>query len=421
MTRGNNQGEGLVIRPADQIECPPGIDGSKGKFRAPADDNEVGANTDYKAIQVWLKAKLRQGEKPGHSPTFLNYRKESERLLLWAWLVKGKAMSSLDSDEMLEYADFITHPGADWISKRVYKRDNPRWRPFRGPVTGQSQQYALNVLRSMFTYLTERGYLRKNALRDPIKVSQKDKHKKLKGPDRHLKTGAWALAVRRLEIAISEAATDREWHSLIRERWVVMLLVYTGLRREEAAEAMMCDVVSEEFKSNGHLTWWLGVTGKGNKERRIPLPEIFLSELADYRQNIGLPAQVVPGEKFPLVARLGHSGRPIVDESEDAKKHVSTTVIYECVKRFFTRAAEYANSKKASADEQQFGGDLKKASTHWIRHTYLTRLVAMDVPLLHAQQNAGHSDLNTTKKYLHVEDAERAASIEVLNDLNRRG
>jgi hypothetical protein len=66
-----------VLAPWERIHVPPGVDGTDGTFRAPRSAGTLDANNDYEAVHAWLSLH--------EAPTTQRaYRKEAERLILWA-------------------------------------------------------------------------------------------------------------------------------------------------------------------------------------------------------------------------------------------------------------------------------------------------------------------------------------------------
>ena len=89
--------------PLEQFLLPEGLDGFQGVNRS-ASPTFIPATDDYQAIGNWL-ARLEPA-----SHTYRSYRREAERLLLWAILAKHKALSSLDMVDMCEYRTFSADP-----------------------------------------------------------------------------------------------------------------------------------------------------------------------------------------------------------------------------------------------------------------------------------------------------------------------
>ena len=74
--------------PGSSSIVPEDVDGSRGTFRGPAETCTLSARNDYEAVNAWLS----MHESPA---TQRAYRKEAERVILWAVLERGRALSSL--------------------------------------------------------------------------------------------------------------------------------------------------------------------------------------------------------------------------------------------------------------------------------------------------------------------------------------
>jgi hypothetical protein len=90
---------------------PPTLDGSHGSNRALNGIRQTAADTDVEAVRLWL------AEYAGSPHTLRNYRKEAVRLLVWATQGLGKALSSLNREDLLVYESFLAHPSGDWIDR----------------------------------------------------------------------------------------------------------------------------------------------------------------------------------------------------------------------------------------------------------------------------------------------------------------
>ncbi|MGF6641699.1 hypothetical protein OKW39_008939 [Paraburkholderia sp. MM6662-R1] len=78
------------------------------------------------------------------------YRKEAERLILWAIVEGGCALSSLTTDDAITYRTFLRRPTPRerWVGA-ARSRQSVEWRPFSGPLSTRSAAYALTVLAAL--------------------------------------------------------------------------------------------------------------------------------------------------------------------------------------------------------------------------------------------------------------------------------
>lgn len=118
------------IVPWEQLRVPHEVDGSRGQFRAPADACLLKASNDYEAVQSWLS--LHES-----AATQRAYRKEAERLIVWAIVERDCALSSLTTDDAIAYRSFLRRPTPRerWIGPSR-PRHSVEWRPFIGTLGG---------------------------------------------------------------------------------------------------------------------------------------------------------------------------------------------------------------------------------------------------------------------------------------------
>lgn len=112
-------------------------------MRAPAGTSipHVEIGEDLGTVREWLKASE-------SSPnTWKSYRREAERILLWA-ARQGRSLRSLGADDLRTYASFLADPQpADFWCGPAGRRDRVHWRPFEGPLRTSSCEAALRVVR----------------------------------------------------------------------------------------------------------------------------------------------------------------------------------------------------------------------------------------------------------------------------------
>jgi integrase len=118
--------------------------------------------------------------------------------------------------------------------------------------------------------------------------------------------------------------------------------------------------------------WWIR-NGKGGRTRWVPLSALALEQLRSLWDVQGRP------EKGPVLLSR-------------TRRRLSKTSLWNTIKGL-RRAA-----------------GVPKASPHWFRHTYVTRLAeraASPADLRKIQKLAGHASLEMTQVYLHVPEADR--------------
>jgi site-specific recombinase XerD len=135
--------------PWERLAVPGEFDGSRGAFRAPKSTCTLSADNDYEAVQAWLAL---------HESTATQsaYRKEAERLILWAIVERGRALSSLTTEDAVAYRTFLRRPAprSRWVGP-PRPRASPQWRPFAGSLSPRSAAYALSVIGALYRWLMQ--------------------------------------------------------------------------------------------------------------------------------------------------------------------------------------------------------------------------------------------------------------------------
>ncbi|HEY9018959.1 site-specific tyrosine recombinase XerD [Thiomicrospira sp.] len=149
----------------------------------------------------------------------------------------------------------------------------------------------------------------------------------------------------------------------LRDRAILELMYASGLRVSEVVNLPL----SQLNLSAGLVM----VTGKGNKERIVPLGEYASDWLAQYLK-IARPGLV--GEKWVETLFVSRLGRPMTRQTLWHRIH----------------------------NLAQIAGITGKLSPHGLRHAFATHLINHGADLRSVQLLLGHSDLSTTQIYTHV-------------------
>lgn len=359
--------------PLELISLPDDLNGRTGTNRAVSSVKIIQADNDLDAINVWL-------DEYKESPqTYRNYRKESERLLLWSIMKQGKPLSGLSREDFNAFKDFLAdpQPAEQWCGPRA-PRHSQDWRPFQGPLKASSLNQALVINNSLMNYLVEAGYLAGNPLalarrrvRTPVR--------KLDTVERFLEEDLWESVL--AYIRDLPQSNNREQAHFQRVNFLFSLLYLLGPRSSEIADHTMGSFMEVRGK------WWWEVTGKGRKTARIPVNNDMLSALAKYRRFHKLDDLPEPGETTPLILSLkGTSG-------------ISSNMIYRIVKEIVSKAADVL-----AKTQPHKAAKLRKASTHWFRHTAITHQADKGIELRYLKKSARHEKIDTTSRYMHAED-----------------
>jgi site-specific recombinase XerD len=370
------------IVPWEVLKLPHEVDGSEGTFRAPLATCTLDASNDYEAVQTWLALH----ESPATQRT---YRKEAERLILWAIVERGRALSSLTTEDAIAYRAFLRHPSprGRWIGP-VRPRKSPEWRPFNGGLSARSVAHALSILGALFRWLIEQRYVLANPFAG-IKVRGGNAASALDASHAFTE-GEWALTrtiADGLEWSYGWAAPAAQ-----RLRFLLDFGYATGLRASELISATLGQVETDARGDH-----WLRVTGKGNKLARVALPPLAWEALATYLAERGLPVTVARWRpETPIIGSL----------EADSGAAISSVRLWGVLRRFFRLAAD-----SIEADHPPLAEKLRRASPHWMRHTHATHALGRGAELTTVRDNLRHASVSTTSIYLHSDEVKRARQI----------
>ena len=367
------------VVPWEKLVVPHEVDGTRGLHRAPRASCVLRANNDYEAVQAWLSLH----EAPA---TQRAYRKEAERLLLWAIVERGVALSSLATEDAVAYRAFLRQPTPRqrWVGP-ASPRHASEWRPFAGGLSIRSRAYALSVLSSMFRWLIEQRYVLANPFAG-IKV--RGAGQATLNTTRSFSEGEWKL--------VRTVAEGLEWSygwqpsAAQRLRFLIDFSYSTGLRAGELVHAMLGSI-----EGDAHGDHWLHVVGKGGKAGKVVLPGLARGVLDRHLVERGLP--VTPAKWNPATPLLG---------SLDGEAGITSKRLWAVVKRFFATTADVLADTNPTLAEK-----LRRATPHWMRHTHATHALQRGAELTTVRDNLRHASLSTTSMYLHSDDLRRAKQI----------
>jgi site-specific recombinase XerD len=366
-----------LARPWEALVVPADVDGSRGRFRAPRESCALAANNDYAAIQAWL-------ELHESSATQRAYRKEAERLVLWAILDRGKPLSSLTTEDAVAYRAFLRRPvpASMWVGP-ARPRHSHEWRPFQGALAARSIAYALSVIGALFRWLIEQRYVLANPF-SGIKV-QGAKRAAAIDANRGFGESEWRH-VRSIADGLEHSAGWSE-EAAMRLRFLLDFWYATGLRPHE-----MVSLRLGHIQRDGRGDDWIKVVGKGAKEGEVALPLSALGALERY----------LAFQRRPVTRSRWDPAGPVIPNL-DGEGGVTAARVWAVMKRFFMLAADTVQGSNPSLADQ-----LRKATPHWMRHTHASHALARGAELTSVRDNLRHASISTTSVYLHGDRGKRA-------------
>ncbi|MEP2970489.1 site-specific tyrosine recombinase XerD, partial [Nonlabens ulvanivorans] len=219
-------------------------------------------------------------------------------------------------------------------------------------VSARSQARALSSLKAFFNYLILEDYRKDN----PLELIESPKIGR-KLPD--------TLSTSEIDTLIN--SIDRSTPQGERNRAILETLYGCGLRVSELITLKISDLFFEEG--------FIKVTGKGDKQRFIPIGEFTINVINLYRDEIRCHIPIKPQHTDTLFLNRRGAG-------------LTRAMIFHIIKELKIKA-----------------GITKKISPHTFRHSFATHLLENGADLRSIQMMLGHESITTTEIYMHVDRA----------------
>lgn len=347
--------------------------------------------------------------------TYARFRSETEKFLLWLFLVKKAPMDGLRKADILEYADFCWKPPVSWIGLASADRFtlingrfevNTEWRPFRikrsknmphdQPMDRKKYRPSQETLNATFTAIMAfYKYLMYEEIcyGNPAQVAKTDCRYFIKDAQikeiRRLTEVQWNYV---LETAEELANGDRSYE---RSLFVVAALKVLFLRISELSERKTWSPSMNHFWQDEQANWWLKIFGKGRKLRDVSVPTQFLDYLKRYRNYRALSPLPSPSDTSPIVEKLRGQGGM-------TSRHLT---------RIVQEVFDQAHVKMKAEHGEDASRKLLEASTHWLRHTGASMEIERGRALKDLSEDLGHASMATTDTvYVQSEHRKRAES-----------
>src|SRR3989344_567902 len=225
----------------------------------------------------------------GSHATFNAYRREIERLLLWANHYAHKSIGQLTHLDMEQFIEFCQKPPKSWIGLKQSPRfiehegtiiPNPEWRPFvvfRAKSTGVSKlttahyqlsqkavQSFFSILGSFFSFLLQENKVQANPMAQIRQKSKFIRQHQHKAPIRRLSELQWSYVIETAE----QMAKTKGRGPIESTRQIRAIVQYCF---DEAIECMKIDGFKEEAEQLKSATvHWLRHTGISEDVKHRP-------------------------------------------------------------------------------------------------------------------------------------------------------
>ena len=282
----------------------------------------------------------------------MNWDTSIENFKNFLKLERGLSMNSIESYEfdLIQFKNFIIENSINESPKKCSSSTVKRYlyKNFSNKKS-RSQARSISALKSFFNYLLFEGEIHFSPLNDIESPKIENKLPEVLTEDE----------IKRL---ISSVNLDSEFGQ--RNKTIIEVLYGTGIRVSELIELKLSNIFFKESI--------LKVTGKGNKERFVPLGKIAIIEIKKYLNNRD---KLKINSKFSDILFLNRYGRQL-----------TRSMIFKVIND---------SSKNAEID--------KKISPHTLRHSYATHLLKNGADLRTIQLILGHESITTTEIYTHLD------------------
>ena len=219
-------------------------------------------------------------------------------------------------------------------------------------VNARSQARIISSLRSFYGFLKLDGYI------------ESDPTEQLRSPKIGMRLPD-VLTLQEIDDIIN--AIDLATNEGQRNRAIIEVLYSCGLRVSELCSLRMSDLyLKEQF---------IRVTGKGDKQRLVPISSRAIAELEAYFAD---------RSRIPIKGGF----EDYVFISERLKKPLSRITVFHHIKELVERV-----------------GINKNVSPHTFRHSFATHLLEGGANLRVIQVMLGHESISTTEIYAHIDSA----------------
>ncbi|HET9059851.1 MAG TPA: tyrosine recombinase [Acidimicrobiales bacterium] len=301
---------------------------------------------------------------------------EAEELLSWLSVERGRSQNTIISyrRDLLAYETWLRQQAANDHAQHAGERAGGP----DGAAPGAAGDVDEATVSRYVGHLRAKGLAPASVARAVVAVRSFHRFMALEG--RAIQDPARDLKPPRLPQSLPKALTESEVKALLaavtgtgplalRDRAVLEVLYATGARISELTAMSLADLAIEEQL--------VRVTGKGNKERLVPLGRYARQALVEW---------------------LGPGGRPLVMPKRWARRSDSDAVFLNARGGRISRQGVWGIVKHYG-DRAGLAGRL---SPHVLRHSCATHLLDHGADIRIVQEVLGHASVATTQVYTKV-------------------
>lgn len=307
----------------------------------------------------------------------------TRELAKFLWWLHQCGHTHIDEYVLFEYQDTLLNPPQHF-------QPIPDLSFTAIPVQTLDQYF--KVIRSYCRYLYDKGALAYNpATLVPNRGISQVGHDK----PRHLAPEQWQAVLQTLQ-QLPES-TPGQANRKARLQFCIRFQYAMALRVFELEQHTHADIRSH----GGALR--LYVVGKGKKARTIPLDNLAIDALHQYRSYLGL-SPIPNGEPLPLLPSVSpvqmRTRGPNKGFTVNAKGVTSTN--WQQIFKTFIKQDVVGRSYPPNQRVKEYEKNWSHIVPHSLRHTRITDLARAGKDLLWLQRFAGHENINTTSLYYHL-------------------
>ena len=277
-----------------------------------------------------------------------------EKYKIYLLLEQGLSENSRSASErdVVRFLEYVAEEGLEVLAITLPDLHRyPLWLAEIGAAP-RSVARMLSGVRSFYRFLQLNGHV----AQDPTELLESPRL------PAHLPQVLTLDEVERILAAIDLSLPEGQ-----RDHCMIELLYSCGLRVSEICDLRLSDLFLKDEER------YIRVTGKGNKQRFVPISDRAIHELHnwfDTRRDIRIKPEE---EDYVFVsARRG--------------RHLSRITVFHNIKQYV-----------------QTAGIEKEVSPHTFRHTFATHLLEGGASLRAIQKMLGHESIGTTEIYTHLD------------------
>lgn len=378
----------------------------------PQPDHGLGpVEDDWDAAAVWLRSVARKS-KNGSEETVKTYAFHLAKLRWYCENVRRVTPSRWNLQDVEAFKGFLEELPFEALCARIdagkgrpgryAKQGEPGHTPFRIQPSDGSRADIERFVHAMFRAWHTSGYIRLN----PMALEGAGTRRTINA-HRAIDVDVHALVLATMERERCDTPAARQIN--LRDRFILVILRELGLRASEIVGSSMNAFEQLSDPQTKRRYWIFHVTAsvaKGGKERWVPVTDTLLKMFEEYRMQFGLSPQPTLSEKgalllSPYTRAVLIAGKPVRSANDrryfGAWKELTTRQhLFALVK---ARLATTAAMLDTDPETKRLADDLRKASPHWLRHTFAKSALLQGQSMREVADLLGHTSMDTTMVY----------------------